>query len=53
MHEIPAGEVSAILLMPTIRVQGSEPVKYTRLQLTDEAAQPLGAPFEGTVRDTV
>ncbi|MFG3316347.1 hypothetical protein ACGF0C_30765 [Streptomyces albidoflavus] len=53
VHEIPAGEASADLLIPTIRLQGSEPVKYIRLQLTDEAGQLLGAPFEGTVRETV
>ncbi len=52
-HTISAGETSTIMTVPTIRDQEKEPAEYVRFQLRDEAEQPLGAPFEGVVHDTV
>ncbi|XMN05788.1 hypothetical protein ACK8N7_06965 [Streptomyces griseobrunneus] len=48
---VPAGEQSAELTVPTIRDQVKEPAEYVRLQPTDDEGEPLGPPFEGTVRD--
>ncbi|MBZ6114700.1 hypothetical protein [Streptomyces olivaceus] len=52
-HTIPAGSTTITLTVPTIRDKTKEPAEYIRVQLTDAAEQPLGAPFEGVVRDTV
>ncbi|NUV79477.1 hypothetical protein [Streptomyces sp. CAI-155] len=52
-HTIPAGSTTITLTVPTIRDKTKEPAEYIRVQLTDDADQPLGAPFEGVVRDTV
>ncbi|RZD56690.1 hypothetical protein C0Q57_30605 [Streptomyces albidoflavus] len=52
-HTIQAGSTTITLTVPTIRDETKEPAEYIRVQLTDDAEQPLGAPFEGVVRDAV
>ncbi|MEW1630463.1 hypothetical protein AB0387_24215 [Streptomyces sp. NPDC089173] len=48
---VEAGRTSADLTVPTIRDQLTEPAEYVRFQLSDNNDEPLGPPFEGTVRD--